>query len=41
MLNIPVEYDKDTLYAKFKDISRQFPASLLGVCWYLPDSSGG
>jgi hypothetical protein len=31
MLNIPEEYDRDTASAKFKDISLQRPASLLGV----------
>jgi len=31
MLNIPAKYDRDTSSAKFNDISRQLPASLLGV----------
>jgi len=31
MLKIPAEYDRYTLSAKFKEISRQLPASLLGV----------
>jgi hypothetical protein len=30
MLKIPAEYERDTLSAKFKDISRQLPALLLG-----------
>jgi hypothetical protein len=31
MLKIPEEYDRDTMSAKFMDISRQIPAPLLGV----------
>jgi hypothetical protein len=31
MLKIPAEYDRDTSPVKFKDISRQLLASLLGV----------
>jgi hypothetical protein len=31
MLKIPAEYDRDNTSAKFKDSSRQLPASLLGV----------
>jgi len=42
MLKNPVEYEKDILSAKFTAISRQVsPDSLLGVYWYLPESSGG
>jgi hypothetical protein len=43
MLRIPVEYDTDTALAKFKAISLQLPASLLGVCYNqiaLVDESG-
>jgi hypothetical protein len=32
MLKILAEYETDTTSAKFKDISLQIPASLLGVC---------
>jgi hypothetical protein len=32
MLKIPEEYDRDILSTKFKDISCQFSASLLGIC---------
>jgi hypothetical protein len=31
-VKIPAEYDRSTSSAKFQDISRQPPASLLGVC---------
>jgi hypothetical protein len=31
MLKNPAEYDRDTSSAKFKEISRQLPASLLDV----------
>jgi hypothetical protein len=31
MLKVLAEYYRDTLLATFKDISRQLPASLLGV----------
>jgi hypothetical protein len=31
MLKIHVEYERDTSSAKFKDIFRQLPSSLLGV----------
>jgi hypothetical protein len=31
MLKIPAEYERDTTLAKFKDISRQLPASLLYI----------
>jgi hypothetical protein len=31
MLKNPAEYDRDTSSAKFKNISRQLPALLLGV----------
>jgi hypothetical protein len=32
MLKIPAEYERDTSSAKFKGISSQLRASLLGVC---------
>jgi hypothetical protein len=31
MLNIPLEYDRDTTSAKFKDISQKLPVLLLGI----------
>jgi hypothetical protein len=31
ILKIPAQYDRDTTSAKFKDMSRHLPASLLGV----------
>jgi hypothetical protein len=31
MLKIPEEYDRDSSSAKFKDISHEIPAMLLGV----------
>jgi hypothetical protein len=42
MLNKPEEYEKHILSAKFTAISRQVsPDPLLGVFWYLSESSGG
>jgi hypothetical protein len=32
MLNMPAEYDRDAMSTKFKNISRKFPAALLGIC---------
>jgi hypothetical protein len=41
MLKNPVECERDILLAEFTATSCQiFPDLLLGVCWYLPESSG-